>query len=411
METINRKIKYEDKTKNLINLINLISGIFMLFALSSSAFSSVFAADWYEQNFTADKVKHIEYDFDEVNVLYAVQFEAGPETHQARSGNVQQDEWYSADQTWLKDIISDSNPNITVLFGAVELKNEGQVLQKEEFIKISGEKGSRRFLLNSASYDYYEGTNNLMRVYTLFWSAKILKGNKVIKDFTKPTDSVIFMRKLLPSGEATNFYLFFFTGDQETTTNIYNDETFPIMYSFYKPIAEYGKANVIVEDNTDAGKIYKEYDNFYISTNKNTTTENNTAIESNNISTGNNTSGNNTTSGSDNTANSTAGNNASAGSNITATSNNTTRNNTTSASNITATSNNTAENNTTNGNNNTANNNAARDNTTAGGNNTAAGTCTINTTNILNISFDTFYKQIIKRAKSTIVKKSPKNEK
>lgn len=279
------------KTEKIKNLINLISGIFMLFVLSVLAFSLVFAADEHEQNFTADKVKHIEYDFDEVNVLYAVEFEASPETHQARSGNVQQDEWYSVEQTWLKNIITESNPNITVLFGVVELKNEGQVLQKEEFIKISGEKGSRRFLSNAVGYYYCEGTNSLMRVNSLFWSAKILEGNKVIKDFTKPIDSVIFIRKLLPSGESTNFYLFFFTGNQEATMKIYNDENFPVMYSLYKPIAEFGKANVIIEDDTDTGKIYEEGDN--INTDKNTTTENNTPIESHN--TANNTAAGNGT--------------------------------------------------------------------------------------------------------------------
>ena len=233
---------------------NLILGILILFILSTSFV------------FSAEKV---EYDFDEVNVIYAVQFEASPKLNPARSGDVEQGDWHSADQTWLKDIITDSNPNITVLFGVIDLKKDGQVTQKEEFIKISGEKGSRRFLLNSESMDYYEGTSNLMRVYGLFWSAKRLEGSTIIKDFTEPVDSVIFMRKLQPSGESTNFYLSFFTG-AEKALNTYQDENFPIMYSLYKPIAEFGSAKATTEDAaTTEDKT-------------NTTTDGNTTLESNN---------------------------------------------------------------------------------------------------------------------------------
>ncbi|PKP55555.1 MAG: hypothetical protein CVT89_08120, partial [Candidatus Altiarchaeales archaeon HGW-Altiarchaeales-2] len=242
MKTINKNIKTE-KTKNLINLILCI---FMLFAVLL-AFSLVFAADEHEQNFDADKVKHIEYDFDEVNVLYAVQFEASPETNQARSGELKQDEWYSANKTWLMNLVTDTNPNITVIFGVVELKNKGIVTQKEGFIKIIGEKGSRRFLANSESISYYELTNNLREVYSLFWSAKKLEGNKVIKDFTEPIDSVIFRRKCLPSGECTNFYLSFFTGSQNFIMDVFNSENHPIMYSLYKTIAEFGVSDATIE--------------------------------------------------------------------------------------------------------------------------------------------------------------------
>lgn len=187
--------------------------------------------------------QRVDYSFDEVNVLYGVSFEANPETEQARSG-ISQEEWYGAEQSWLKDLITDSNPTITVLFGVVELKKEGAEPFKEEFIKISGERGSRRFLLNSQQFEYYDD-NTLRQIYSFFWSAKIVQDNTIIEDFTEPVDSVIIMRKLQPSGEATNFYLSFFTG-AEKGQQAYNTMTFPIMYSFYKPIAEYGKANSTV---------------------------------------------------------------------------------------------------------------------------------------------------------------------
>lgn len=201
-----------------------LSGILILLVAASFVFAT----------------EKVEYNFDEVNVLYAVSFEATPETNQARSG-ISQEEWYGADQSWLKDLITDSNPNITVLFGVVELKKEGSEPFKEEFIKISGERGSRRFLLNSQQFEYYDD-NTLKQIYSFFWSAKVLEGNVIVKDFTEPVDSVIFMRKLQPSGEATNFYLSFFTGAEKGLQS-YNTMTFPIMYSLYKPIAEFGEAN------------------------------------------------------------------------------------------------------------------------------------------------------------------------
>lgn len=215
------------KTKNLF-----LSGVITLVLLTS--FISIVVAE-----------ERVTYDFDEVNVLYAVSFEANPETNQARSG-ISQEEWYGADQSWLKDLITDSNPTITVLYGVVELKKEGQELFKEEFIKISGERGSRRFLLNSQQFEYYDD-NNLKQIYSFFWSAKVLEGNSIVKDFTEPVDSVIFMRKLQPSGEATNFYLSFFTGAEKGSQS-YQSMTFPIMYSLYKPIAEYGEATATAEE-------------------------------------------------------------------------------------------------------------------------------------------------------------------
>ena len=100
--------------------------------------------------------KSITYDFDEVNVLYATEFTAKP-----IDGTGYKD-------TWVADISGD-NPKVTVTYGVVELKKGGEVLTTEEFLKVSGDKDSKRFLLNSETYDYFEGTNNYRQIRSFFW--------------------------------------------------------------------------------------------------------------------------------------------------------------------------------------------------------------------------------------------------
>ena len=180
------------------------------------------------------------YSFDNVNVLYATSFVASPDSNQLKGSGTAGD-WSSANQTWLQDLVTDSNPNITVVYGIVELSKSGAEPFREEFIKITGERGSRRFLLNSEQFEYYPDAG-LRQIYSFFWSAKSLEGNNIVKNFAEPVDSVIFIRKLQPTGESTNFYLAFYTG-ADNATQAYQNMAFPIMYSMYKPIAVFGAAN------------------------------------------------------------------------------------------------------------------------------------------------------------------------
>jgi len=147
---------------------------------------------------TAFAAETIRYDFDEVNVLYAAEFTAKPE------GTIDPDSWIAATAggTGLTD-------TITVTYGVVELKKEGQVLVTEEFLKVGGPGGSKRFLVNSASFDYYPGTTNYMQIRSFFWSAKKLVDNAVVKDFTKPIYSASIQRKFDAQGNLTSFYLSF----------------------------------------------------------------------------------------------------------------------------------------------------------------------------------------------------------
>lgn len=143
--------------------------------------------------FAAEIVK---YDFDEVEVEYAAKFTARPV-------NVDPD-------NWIVQIAGGVNKPIKVLYGIVTLKKDGETLVIEEFIKVSGKGGSERFLLNSASYAYYEGTSNYKNIKSFFWSAKKLNDdNTLVKDFTPPIKSITFYREFNESQRMHSIVLSF----------------------------------------------------------------------------------------------------------------------------------------------------------------------------------------------------------
>lgn len=138
----------------------------------------------------------ITYDFDDVNVVYAAEFEAKPVDGVDSSG------------TWISDIVG-SDKKLTITYGVVELLKDGDVLVTEEFIKVGGSEGSKRFLVNSASYEYWDGTSDFSQIKSFFWSAKKLEGTSVVKDKTKPIYSTCFSRKFTEDGDRYSFYLSF----------------------------------------------------------------------------------------------------------------------------------------------------------------------------------------------------------
>ena len=133
--------------------------------------------------------EEVRYDFDDVEVIYAAKFTANPV-------NVQAD-------NWLAELAGGTDKSIEVLYGVVNLKKNQETFLAEEFIKVSGQKGSERFLVNSGSYYYYEGTNKYESIKSFFWSAKQLVDNVVVKDFTPPIKSITFYRNF---DESQNIY-------------------------------------------------------------------------------------------------------------------------------------------------------------------------------------------------------------
>jgi len=123
----------------------------------------------------------IKYDFDEVEVINAAEFKAKPVSVEA--------------DNWLAELAGGKDKPITVLYGVVNLKKNQEIFITEEFIKITGENGSERFLLNSGVYDYYYGTSKYQSIKSFFWSAKRLVDNVVVKDFTPPIKSITFYRE------------------------------------------------------------------------------------------------------------------------------------------------------------------------------------------------------------------------
>ena len=129
---------------------------------------------------TISTAQNITYDFDEVEVLYAAEFFAKPV-------NISPD-------AWIVQIAGGTDKPIKVLYGVVNLKKNGEVQFLEEFIRVEGEAEFERFLVNSVTYDYYEGTDSYKEINSFFWSAKKLVDSSVVKDFTPPIKSIALYR-------------------------------------------------------------------------------------------------------------------------------------------------------------------------------------------------------------------------
>src|SRR3989344_2484830 len=144
------------------------------------------------------------YDFDEIEVVYAAEFVAKPVS--ANPNN------------WLVQVAGGTDKPITAIYGVVNLKKQGKTEIVEEFIKVEGEGGSERFLLNSFSLHFgaelnfpisgeslYEADITSLKeagkfdiggraidksfsgdIKSFFWSAKKIVGFDLIKDFTPP---------------------------------------------------------------------------------------------------------------------------------------------------------------------------------------------------------------------------------
>ncbi len=128
----------------------------------------------------------VKYEFDEVEVRYAARFTANP---------VQ-----VAKDNWLALLAGGPEVPIEVVYGAVGFRKDGERLSfKEEFIKVTGEKGSARFLINSGAYEFYEGTGNFRHANSEFSSHKIIVDTTLVKDFTPPLN-LIFLRRSFSEG-------------------------------------------------------------------------------------------------------------------------------------------------------------------------------------------------------------------
>lgn len=166
------------------------------FSLIAISISVVFAAE------------SIRYDFDEVEVKYATEFTANPV-------NIESD-------NWIVQIAGGVEKPITVIYGVFNLKKDGEVQVSDEFIKVNGEGGSERFLLNSATYDYYEDTANYKDIKSFFWSAKKVVDDSVVKDFTPPIKSITFYRRLNEAQQISSLVLSFSNDGERASSEFWS---------------------------------------------------------------------------------------------------------------------------------------------------------------------------------------------
>jgi hypothetical protein len=154
----------------------------------------------------------ITYNFDEVEVLFAAEFTAVPQSAQA-------DQWFT-------DIAGGTDKPVEILYGIVKLKeNNGEGNIIEEFIKITGENGSERFLSNSMSNEWSNGGNGskLESNKTLFWSGKQLEDTSVVKDYSKPLKSVILKKSFDSDENLISIDIYFINeGDKDRINNFWN---------------------------------------------------------------------------------------------------------------------------------------------------------------------------------------------
>ncbi|MHB1393164.1 MAG: hypothetical protein ACYCYE_08830 [Clostridia bacterium] len=91
----------------------------------------------------------------------------------------------TSDITGIPEVTAEAaNPGASLEISQVES------LPGDAKITVTAENGN-----NAAYFDYYAGTNKLKTVRSLYWSAKTLEGNALVKDFTPPIKAVEMVRE------------------------------------------------------------------------------------------------------------------------------------------------------------------------------------------------------------------------
>ncbi len=144
---------------------------------------------------------------------------------------------------WFTDIAGGLDKPLKIIYGKLKLIKMGsQVTIDHDFIKISGENGSQRFLVNSGGTGWYdEGTyKKLKYLKLLFWSAKRLEGNTLVKDFSLPIYSVVLKKNFDENQKLTSIDVFFSSEGQKSNeqfwsgvdpvTNVYQADMSTLRY-------------------------------------------------------------------------------------------------------------------------------------------------------------------------------------
>ncbi|MBD3922065.1 S-layer homology domain-containing protein [Paenibacillus sp. PR3] len=151
----------------------------------------------------------LKYDFDRIEVVYAAEFTAYPQ-------NAPADHWLTA-------LGGGPDKPIQTLYGIVHLYTGDQFIE-EQFISVTGEGGSERFLSNSMRNEYYDASYTTKKQTTIeFWSGKKLDGNAVVKDLTQTVKGITLVQSFDPDGTLTGYQLRnSFTFDDPSSQNYYD---------------------------------------------------------------------------------------------------------------------------------------------------------------------------------------------
>ncbi|GLX70670.1 S-layer homology domain-containing protein [Paenibacillus glycanilyticus] len=134
----------------------------------------------------------VNYDFDRIEVVYAADFAVYPQ--------------YAAADHWLTALAGGTDKPVQILYGIVHLFT-GERYIEEQFIGMSGEGGSERFLSNSISNEFNELNMRLKQSSIQFWSGKKLDDATVVKDFNQPIKSVTLVQSFDQQGILTGYQL------------------------------------------------------------------------------------------------------------------------------------------------------------------------------------------------------------
>jgi hypothetical protein len=145
----------------------------------------------------------IQYDFEDVKVLYAAEFMAYPQGY-APNSDSKPTVSHSVYGTVSGSVYQPMDSNaVQVLYGVVQLGSS----TVEEFIKVSNIQDSVRGLSNSGTYLYYENSSRLREAVTSFHSGKKLEGKSVVKDYSGATEEIVLARRFDPYSNITGMSL------------------------------------------------------------------------------------------------------------------------------------------------------------------------------------------------------------
>ncbi|MEK3885650.1 S-layer homology domain-containing protein [Paenibacillus sp. PL2-23] len=135
----------------------------------------------------------LKYEFDRIEVVYAAEFTVYPQI--------------AIVDSWFTSLAGGPDKPVQILYGIVHLYTGDQYIE-EQFISMTGEGSSERFLSNTLNNEFYD-TSYITKKQTSieFWSGKKLDGHTVVKDLNQPMKEVTLVQSFDPNGTLTGYQL------------------------------------------------------------------------------------------------------------------------------------------------------------------------------------------------------------